>query len=468
MLGRPCSTSSTARTRARFCSSPRRPLRTLRHHGPHPPRKDRTITGRSRRRTGRGTRRGGNREVRHHRGQGAVRPGARAAMSAGSGDGRVAVARRSGGSVDFEQPTSDTLLVRLAGSWRLGEKLPSPDDVRRQVERTPGVRRMAFDTRGIVGWDSSLLRFLNKVIDENAQSRIDTDRSGLPGGVQRLLSLASAVPARKDTGSGRAPSWLARVGIAVAASSVQTKRMLAFIGDAVACLFRLLRGSAKFRRVVFLEILQDCGSRALPIVTLISFLVGVILAYVGAIQLRQFGAQVYVADLVGIAMTREMGAMMAAIIMAGRTGAAFAAQLGTMQVNEEIDALQTFAVPPMEFLVVPRMLALAMMMPLLTVYADLTGILGGAAVGVGMLDIGPTEYYLRTAAAVSLHDLLAGVIKGSVLGVLVAIAGCLRGIQCGRSSAAVGAAATSAVVTGIVFIIVSDAAMTVIFERLGF
>jgi phospholipid/cholesterol/gamma-HCH transport system permease protein len=379
----------------------------------------------------------------------------------------VAVARRSGGSVGFEQPASSTLLVRLAGSWRLGDKLPSPDDVRRQVELT-GARRMVFDTRGIVGWDSSLLTFLGKVIDENDQSRVDTDRSGLPGGVQRLLTLASAVPARKDTGSGRAPSWLARVGIAVAAFGVQTRRMLAFIGDTVACLPRLLRGAAKFRRVDFLEILQDCGSRALPIVTLISFLVGVILAYVGAIQLRQFGAQVYVADLVGIAMTREMGAMMAAIIMAGRTGAAFAAQLGTMQVNEEIDALKTLGISPMEFLVLPRMLALALMMPLLCIYADLMGILGGAAVGLGLLDIGPAEYYLRTATAIGINDALAGLIKGSIFGVLVAIAGCLRGMESGRSASAVGAAATSAVVTGIVSVIVADAALTVIFDILKF
>src|SRR5262245_11081985 len=353
-------------------------------------------------------------------------------MSAGSGDGRVAVARRSGGSVGFEQPASGTLLVRLAGSWRLGEKLPSPDDVRRQVELMPGVRRMVFDTWGIVGWDSSLLTFLGKIIDENDQSHIDTDRTGLPGGVQRLLGLASAVPARKDTRAGQAPSWLARLGIAVAASGEQAKRMLAFIGDVVACLPRLLRGAAKFRRVDFVEILQDCGSRALPIVTLISFLVGVILAYVGAIQLRQFGAQVYVADLVGIAMTREMGAMMAAIIMAGRTGAAFAAQLGTMQVNEEIDALSTLGIPSMDFLVLPRMLALALMMPLLGVYADLLGVLGGAVVGIGMLDLGPFEYYHRTIEAIGLADFAAGIVKASVFGVLVAIAGCLRGMQCGR------------------------------------
>jgi len=158
---------------------------------------------------------------------------------------------------------------------------------------------------------------------------------------------------------------------------------------------------------------------------------------------------------------------MAAIIMAGRTGAAFAAQLGTMQVNEEIDALTTLGISSMEFLVLPRMLGLALMMPLLCVYANLLGILGGAVVGTVMLDLGGAEYYVRTSAAIGLDDFAAGLIKSSVFGVLVAAAGCLRGMQCGRSSAAVGAATTSAVVTGIVLIIVSDALMTVIFNQLG-
>jgi len=163
-----------------------------------------------------------------------------------------------------------------------------------------------------------------------------------------------------------------------------------------------------------------------------------------------------------------MGAMMAAIIMAGRTGAAFAASLGTMQVTEEIDALTTLGISPMEFRVLPRMLALAIMMPLLCVYADLVGVLGGAAVGVSMLDLGSVEYFVRSSTAITLTDVLAGLIKSGVFGVLVAVAGCLRGMECGRSSAAVGQAATSAVVTGIVLIIVSDAMMTVIFNIIGF
>jgi phospholipid/cholesterol/gamma-HCH transport system permease protein len=213
--------------------------------------------------------------------------------------------------------------------------------------------------------------------------------------------------------------------------------------------------------------MQASGSQALPIVSLISGLIGLILAFMGAIQLRQFGAQIYVADLVGIGMTREMGAVMTGIIMAGRTGAAFAAQLGTMQVNEEIDAYTTLGISPMEFLVLPRMLALVLMMPLLCMYADLMGILGGLVVATGMLDVSLVEYVNETRAAVSLTDVALGVVKSGLFGVLIALAGCLRGMQCGRSASAVGDAATSAVVTGIVFIIATDGLLAVITEAIG-
>jgi phospholipid/cholesterol/gamma-HCH transport system permease protein len=166
-------------------------------------------------------------------------------------------------------------------------------------------------------------------------------------------------------------------------------------------------------------------------------------------------------------MAREMGAMMVGIILAGRTGAAFAAQLGTMQVNEEIDALTTFGFSPMEFLVLPRMLALLLMAPLLCLYADVMGILGGALVGITMLDLPTVTYFQQTQSGVRLTDFAGGLLKSAVYGAVVAVAGCLRGLQCGRSSAAVGQATTSAVVTSIVFIILSMAVLTVIYNVLG-
>jgi len=376
---------------------------------------------------------------------------------------------RQAGTLRVENPTGDTLVIRLSGAWKLSAEIPSIADTQKQLAETPSIRKLAFDARGVTGWDSGLLTFLTTLIADSERRGIETDRAGLPEGVVRLLALAVAVPERKDTGRlDERRSLLRMVGAATLVAANETRKMLAFLGEAFVAFLKFLAGRARYRRSDFLMVLQEVGVQALPIVTLISFLVGVILAYVGAIQLRQFGAQAYVADLVGIAMTREMGAMMAAIIMAGRTGAAFAAQLGTMQVNEEIDALTTLGISSMEFLVLPRILALALMMPLLGIYADLLGIMGGAAVGTGMLHLGGTEYYVRTRAAVGLDDFADGLIKASVFGVLVAVAGCLRGMQCGRSSAAVGAATTSAVVTGIVLIIVFDALMTVIFDQIGF
>ena len=229
---------------------------------------------------------------------------------------------------------------------------------------------------------------------------------------------------------------------------------------------------------------------ALPIVSLISVLVGIILAFVGAVQLEQFGADIFIANLVGLGMVRDMGAMMTAIIMAGRTGAAFAAELGTMTVNEEIDALRTTGISPIDFLVVPRILALVLMMPLLTVYSDIMGILGGALVGISLFgqadlerieaenvsdflivislfDIGIYEYFRQTRSAIDLYDVFGGLFKSLVYGAIVAVSGCLRGMECGRSSAAVGIATTSAVVTSIVFIVVACAVLTVVYDVLS-
>jgi phospholipid/cholesterol/gamma-HCH transport system permease protein len=183
--------------------------------------------------------------------------------------------------------------------------------------------------------------------------------------------------------------------------------------------------------------------------------------------LQQFGAAIYVADLVGIAMTRDMGAMMTAIIMAGRTGAAFAAQLGSMKVTQEIDALTTMGISPLEFLVLPRVLALFLMIPLLCVYADCLGIAGGAFVSATMLHIPFGTYLRETKEAITLADILGGIFKAAVYGIIIAVAGCLRGFQCGNSSSAVGDAATEAVVTGIVYVIVACGIFAFVFNVLG-
>src|SRR5882762_8701241 len=332
----------------------------------------------------------------------------------------VVAARDAACVLEFRRPAPDMLVVCLSGDWTIHASVPSADKVRRQLDAGGPVRRVVFDAQQLAEWDSALLTFLLQVVGETDRRGIAANRGGLPEGVRRLLALATAVPERRDTGAPAAkPSWLARIGVATLEGVRDATATLAFLGEVSIASARAVVGRARYRRSDFLLVLQEVGAQALPIVSLISFLVGVILAYVGAVQLKQFGAQVYVADLVGIGMTREMGAMMAAVIMAGRTGAAFAAQLGTMQVNEEIDALVTLGIPPMEFLVLPRMLALMLMMPLLCVYADLVGMLAGALIGVSMLDLGIVQYYNETQAALSLTTFLLGLIKGAVFGVVV-------------------------------------------------
>ena len=372
------------------------------------------------------------------------------------------------GELKLQKTAEDTLTVALGGSWKLMEQLPSPDEVRQKLDAAPGIGRVAFDTRHLTDWDSGLLIFLTRLNELCVQKKIAIEGGGLPPGARKLLALAAAVPEKKDArrAAERVP-FLAHVGSETVDFFKAAGDMLAFIGDTVIAFGNLLRGRAQYRKSDLWLMMEACGGQALPIVSLICFLVGLILAFIGAIQLQLFGAQIYVADLVGIAMVRLMAAIMTGIVMAGRTGGAFAAQLGTMQVNQEIDALKTLGISPMEFLVLPRMLALALMMPLLCLYANVMGILGGMVVGVGMLDIGFIQYYNETARAVNLWNLGIGLFSGIVFGVIVALAGCMRGMQCGRSASAVGDAATSAVVTAIVGIILSTALITVLCNLLG-
>jgi phospholipid/cholesterol/gamma-HCH transport system permease protein len=360
------------------------------------------------------------------------------------------------------------LRIGLTGEWKTGHPLPAAAALGNTLVPGAGIARIAFDTSGLAGWDSGLLTFLLQLCERSSAAGIAVERDGLPPGVRRLLNLAAAVPERKGARreSQREP-FLARVGAAAESTGRSVRETFTFIGEVTVAVLRMCRGKARFRRSDLLEIVQECGAEALPIVSLISLLVGLILAFVGAIQLKVFGAQIYVADLVGIAMVREMAAIMTGIIVTGRTGASFAAKLGTMQVNEEIDALKTMGFSPIEFLVLPRVVALFLMMPPLCLYADLMGVIGGMIVGVGMLDLGIVQYYLQTTAAVKLDNLWIGLFSSAVFGVLVALAGCLRGIQCGRSASAVGEATTSAVVTGIVSIIVATAVITVICNVLG-
>lgn len=358
-------------------------------------------------------------------------------------------------------------VIELGGIWRLTQTLPDTGALARALADRPGERRVTFDSAGLERWDSSLLIFLTRLYRESATSGVVFDEGGLPDGARRLLTLARAVPPT-DAGAHREHgSWVAALGEKVLAHLHGAPDAIRFLGELVLSVGRLVTGRAQFRGRDFWLYAQEAGPGALPIVSLISFLVGLILAYMGAVQLAQFGAQIYIADLVGIGMVREIGALMTGIILAGRTGASYAAQIGTMQVNEEIDALRVLGVSPVDFLVLPRFIALVLMVPLLTLYAGVVGSFAGLVVATTIFDVGVFEYYHEVVRALDLRQFAVGLSKGTTYGALVAYAGCLRGMQCGRSAQAVGEVTTSAVVTGILLIVIFASILTILYQEMG-
>jgi phospholipid/cholesterol/gamma-HCH transport system permease protein len=370
--------------------------------------------------------------------------------------------------LSLDYPSPDNLQLVLAGSWLLTDSHPSAAGIEEQLQARSTTRKISFNGAAITDWDTGLLTFLARVYQLAGEHDVDIDPDGLPDGARRMMALAQAVPPIEDTGRhGDTMSLLERVGQITLAMWRAAPEMLHFLGEVTLSLGRLVRGKAQYRRSDLMLMIEDVGPHALPIVSLISFLVGLIVAYMGAVQLAQFGAQIYIANLVGLGMTREMGALMTGIIMAGRTGAAFAAQLGTMQVNEEIDAFRTLGFNPVDFLVLPRMLALVLVMPAMVLYADIVGITAGMFVSVTSFDITTFEYYQQTVRSMEWSHIWVGVIKGTVYGMLIAFAGCLRGMQCGRSAQAVGEATTSAVVTSILLIVISASLLTILFQQLG-
>ena len=367
---------------------------------------------------------------------------------------------------ELGRPQAGSVTLRLAGSWKIQSQLPAVELVDSGLGKD--VKKVGFDSTDLSAWDSGLVTYLTGVIDRCQSRGIEVDQAGLPDGVRGLLRLAYAVPERQGARrTEKRVSFLQTVGEQSLDLARSTGEILAFLGESVLALGRLLRGRARFRKPDLWLIVQEAGADALPIVSLVTFLVGLILAFIGENQLARFGAKIYVADLVGLAMVIQVGAIITAIVLAGRTGAAFAAQLGTMQVNEEIDALRTLGISPMDFLVLPRMLALILMTPLLAVYANVTGILGGAFVAAIIGDLTLTEYLTETQKAIGWNHIIQGLISATVYGAIVAVSGCLRGMQCGRSASAVGLATTSAVVTAIVFIVIAAGVLTIIFNALG-
>ncbi len=357
------------------------------------------------------------------------------------------------------------VVLALSGDWKRDGGTP---DIQGE---TPDLAPDRYDASELGGFDSTLPAFILSHLRGLAKSGAAPQPEkptliGLPPNLLGLMELALAVPEEIDARLiATEPSEITRLGKASLSIWAGVLSIAEFTGQAMLALGRFVTGRARFRARDFWVVVQECGVQALPIVSLISFLIGMILAFVGNVQLASFGASLYVADLVGIAMVREMGVVMTAIIMSGRTGAAFAAHLGSMKANEEIDALRTFGFDPFDFLVLPRLLALILMMPLLTLYANVVGMLGGMLVGAAV-GIPPVLYWNETLTAVSLTTASLGVFKSVFFGAIIAVSGCLQGMHAGNSSAAVGEATTRAVVASITAIIILDSGFAAIFTVL--
>lgn len=360
----------------------------------------------------------------------------------------------------------------LTGDWIAHETgLRNEEEIRKLLSDAQ-TRKLRLDVTGVGRWDSALVMFVRSLKNLN-DNLPESDKaslilSDLPNPVLRLLSLAETERETERPLLERSSYSLSfRVGRSFLDYCQEAINVASLVGETALRGVVFLRGRAQVRAVDMVQLIKEAGADALGIVAIVNVLVGAILAFVGAVQLKRFGAGIYIVDLVGISMIREMAAVVTAIVMAGRTGGAYAAHLATMQGNEEIDALKVLGIPVYDFLVLPRVTALVVMMPLLYIYACAVGLLGGFVVSVMTLDLTSAGFINQLHGAIAGRQFFIGLTKSIAFGALVALAGCHIGLKAGRSAADVGRAATSAVVAGIVGIIALDAVFAVCANALG-
>ncbi|MBQ4076860.1 MAG: ABC transporter permease [Mailhella sp.] len=361
-----------------------------------------------------------------------------------------------------------TLSISASGCWERGglssgvSAGPLMDAAFKAMEE-PGVAAVSFSAPALESWDSLLLAALNAIAREAVKRGLAVHAGSLPEGMGPMLDMALAIPPSDQARTQRDEGFFEGVGGKVLALPGVIRDVLEFLGEVTQSMARFFSGRASFSRRDLWNVFRECGVDALPIVTLTSLLLGLILAFVSSMQLKLFGAEVYVASLVGVSMVRVMAPVLTGIVLAGRTGASFAAVIGSMQVNEEVDALTGFGISPMDFLVLPRVLGLAIMTPLLTIYSNIAGITGGFLVGVLMLGITPAAYLANTLSFMTMGYVWIGLLHAFVFGILIALCGCYQGMRSGRNASAVGRATTSAVVNSIVGIIIATSIITIIF-----
>ena len=352
------------------------------------------------------------------------------------------------------QQDQGCLSVFFQGDWTW--RAPQPALRTLEQAMANGVREVCCQAGEVKQWDSSLLALLLRLRRQCEEARIPFRAETLPPHLKRLLENVPRVKWPEEAPRERA-GFFQGAGLKARSLFDGAYHAIHFTGECAQAVAYVCRFPKALRWPECRLVMQECGPASLGIVGLISFLTGCILAWQGALQLRQFGAEIYVADLVGVALVREMGPIMVAIVLAGRIGASFAAHLASMEASEEVDALRTWGFSPVQFLVLPRMVALTCMMPFLVLYANLLGIVGGMAVGVWVLGLARSAFFSETWRALHLADLQVGLLKSLVFAVGIAGIGCASGLKAERSADGVGTATTSSVVKSILFIIVVDA-----------
>ena len=363
------------------------------------------------------------------------------------------------------RPGASPSAASCSGAW----VLPAIPQLERRLaaQAFPGDGELVIDAAAVTAMDTSGAWLLHRTI-RALEARSRTVRvQGLRPEFEALLRLVvSRVPATRAPVAAL-PGALARIGRQAWDSLLGGLGLLTFVGEVAVALARALAQPRRIRWRPILYNVQTAGFQALPITGLLTFLLGIVIAYQGAEQLRRVGANIYIADLVGLAMVRELSPLITAIIVAGRSGSAYTAQIGTMKVTEEIDALRTVGVAPMDQLVLPKLLALVVALPLLTAYTDVMGILGGMVMARAQLDVSYLTFLDRLEEAVSLKSYVIGVGKAPVFAAIIALVGCYRGFQVTGSAESVGQQTTVSVVQSIFLVILTDALFSIAFSWLG-
>jgi phospholipid/cholesterol/gamma-HCH transport system permease protein len=374
--------------------------------------------------------------------------------------GHVAVPN---GEADISR-ASGSAETACTGAWTL-HRIASLE-ARLDAHSWPSEGELSIDGSGITAMDTSGAWLLYRTINTLRRGGRSVRLRGLRAEFEALLKLIASRAAEAQVLPPAAPGALARFGKLAWTGLLNVGGMLSFLGEAAVALLRSLTQPHRIRWKPILHNVQTCGFEALPITGLLSFLLGIVIAYQGAEQLRRFGANIYVVDLVGLSMVRELSPLITAIIVAGRSGSAYTAQIGTMKVTEEIDALRTIGIGPMDLLVIPKVLAMVVALPLLTVYTDVMGILGGMVMARAQLDISYSTFLGRLDDAITLRSYLIGIGKAPVFAAIIALVGCYQGFQTTGSADSVGRQTTTSVVQAIFLVIVTDALFSIVFSWL--